>query len=193
MVSGLLVAASFAQDPSIDEVFVRLSGPKTVHASFTQTQHRAVLSRPLESTGSMVFVRPDKLRWQVDTPTKVIFMLSGASLSTTMPDLGVSERITLAERPQYMGLVEGLTVWLHADANRVETDYDAAWRDGLLVLRPTRDELARWVQSFSLTLSADRSFVSQVELTEPDGDRVVFAFSEVRLDDPVDDGLFRMP
>ncbi|MCO4747474.1 MAG: outer membrane lipoprotein carrier protein LolA [Proteobacteria bacterium] len=188
----LLGALALAEDPSMETVFAALSSPTTVQTTFTQTQHRAVLARPLESKGRLVFARPDRLRWQIDAPTRAVFVMDGTTFTTAMPDLGITEEISLAAHPEYLGLVHGLTVWLQADADLVAKNYDASWDDGRLVLVPKTDDLSRWVSRFVLSLSEDHRSVTEVELFEADGDRVVLVFSEVRLGADVDAEQFQL-
>ena len=188
----MLSALALGADPLMEEVFSHLAQAQTVQSSFTQTQHRQVLARPLVSRGSLVFARPDKLRWQVDTPARAIFVMDGPSFTTAMPDLGTVEQVSLAGQPELLGLVEGLTVWLQADLAAVQRDYDASWQDGLLVLEPKKDALSRWVKRFTLTLSSDHSEVVQVALTEPDGDRVVLAFTDVKRGAPIAPQTFQL-
>lgn len=186
----LLASLAAADEADLDAIFAALSSSTSLQADFTQTQHRAVLARPLESRGSLAFERPDKLRWQIDTPSKAVFVMDGPDLVTSMPDLGVTERLSLASRPEFMGVVEGLTVWLRADAERVKQDYDASLVDGEVVLTPKTDDLGRWVQQFTLSLSEDHRYVTRVAILEPDGDRVEMHFEHVRLDEPVPAGQF---
>ena len=138
------------------------------------------------------FQRPGKLRWEVQAPAASTFVIDGAEITAAFPKLGVVEQISLQSTPELIGVVEGLTVWLRADAASVRTDYDAHWQEGELVLAPKRDDLARWVRRFELTLSEDGRHVARVELFEPDGDRVVMEFTDVRLDGPVESSEFQV-
>lgn len=188
-----LPAVAMAEEPVLSEVFARLSSPDTVQAEVTQTQHRQILGRPLVSTGSLAFARPDKLRWQVDSPARSVFVVQGDRVTTALPDLGRSETLRVGDQPQITALIESLTVWLHADAEQVAAHYDASWQDDHVQLIARDPELSRWIERFELYLQEDGRAVQRVVMHEPDGDRSELVFQSVRLDEPVPDEVFELP
>ena len=193
------VAAALASEPLPEVVvaaFGRLAAPRTVQADFVQVQHRAVLTRPFQSTGHLVFERPDKLRWEVAAPVASVFVMQGAQMGSAWPSLGVSERLSLAGRPELMGLVHGLTVWLQADAVQVAEDYEVVIEEEAplaLALTPRDATVRKWVDRIRLVVADDGTWVRQVELIEPDGDRVAMTFAAVVLDGAPPAGAFDLP
>jgi len=195
----LLALPAHAADPLPDAVvsaFQKLATPKTVQAEFVQTQYRKVLTRPFESHGKIAFSRPDALRWEVTAPAPAIFVMQGAQMGMRYPALDVTEHLSLDGRPELLGLVKGLTIWLHADTEALRSDYEvteAAGQPLALTLVPKNDTLHKWIASIGLVLSADSAHVDQVTLTEPDGDRSEIAFHDVVLDQPLPPQSFELP
>lgn len=196
---AVLIGVSLAGEPLPEPVvaaFARLAEPKTLAADFVQVQHRAVLSRPFQSTGHLVFERPERLRWEIEAPVASVFVMDGAEMGSAMPALGVSERLSLAGRPDLLGLVHGLTVWLHADAARVAEDYEVVVEatDPLAVALTPRDPaIRRWVERIRLVVAPEGTYVREVELIEPDGDRVGMTFTGVVLDAAPPPDAFDLP
>lgn len=196
---ALWIGVALAGEPLPEAVvaaFARLAEPRTLSADFVQVQHRAVLSRPFESTGHLVFERPDRLRWEIAAPVASVFVMRGAEMGSALPALGVSERLSLAGRPDLLGLVQGLTVWLRADAEQVARDYEVVVEveEPLTVALTPRDPaIRRWVETIRLVVAVEGTHVGRVELIEPDGDRVGMTFTGVVLDADPPPGAFELP
>ncbi len=190
------LAAAAPMPPEVQAAFDALARPETLTARFTQTQHRAVLSLPLASTGTIAFARPDQLRWEVHTPTPAVFVMRGAELSIAYPTLDVRETLSVDGRPELMGLIEGLTVWLRADAAKITATYavEVLANTPLTVsLTPHDASLSRWISRMELVLDADGTALAEVRIHEPSGDAVVLAFEDVVPGAALPGGAFDRP
>jgi outer membrane lipoprotein-sorting protein len=68
-----LLLPSFAADPAplppeAVSAWAELDRVSRLRARFEQVQHRSVLSRPLVSTGTLSFERPNRVRWGSRSP-----------------------------------------------------------------------------------------------------------------------------
>ncbi len=162
-------------------VWTELAKTKDLSASFTQVQHRAVLKAPLTSTGTVHFSRPQELDWVVQTPSRSSFTLKNSIATMSYPDLGMTDTIDLASVPDANRLAMSLLVWMQADASAVDRDFTVTYSSTGARLVPKDAQLKKLLASIDLTLVPSPWRVTAVELTEPSGDQVEIAFTNVVL------------
>ncbi len=191
---SLLVAcvaspSAVAATPVVDAavVWAELGRVQHLEARFVQTQHRAILKVPLESSGHVSFSRPSTLSWVVERPAASTFRLAGTVATMDMPDVGVHEVFDLAAAPDASRLATSLLVWMQADPAVVARDFESTWRPSPpgVELRPRDPRLAALVSTLTLDLAPSPWRVQAVHYAEPDGDRVDIRFTEVVLDGTV--------
>jgi hypothetical protein len=125
-----------------------------------------------------------------------VFVLDGARVSTSLPDLDHRETLDLSQSPEASRLVQGLMVWLGGDLERVTRDYDLVWQPGpprMASLTPRDPTLQKLIARIALTLDGDPPQIRHVTLHEPSGDRVEIALTELVLDPTLPAGTFEAP
>lgn len=195
------VLPSFATDPAplpaeATAIWKDLDQVQRLRARFEQVQHRTILSQPLTSTGTLVFARPNQVRWEVDKPARSVFVMNGTQVGTAMPDLGHRESIDLGASPEAARFVQGLMVWLGGDLAQVQRDYDVVWVPGpppSVVLTPRGPTLVRLLKSITLTLEGTPARIQRVVLVEPSGDHVDISLSAIEIDPVLPSGTFVLP
>lgn len=178
------LAASLAPAPALAvdaTVWTELARTHELTASFTQVQRRAVLKAPLSSTGTVHFSRPQELDWVVESPSKSSFTLKNSIATMAYPELGMKETIDLASVPDASRLATSLLVWMQADASAVDRDFTVTYTESGAHLVPRDGQLKKLLASIDLTLAASPWRVTAVKLSEPSGDTVDIAFSNVVL------------
>jgi outer membrane lipoprotein-sorting protein len=194
----ILAPVALAADapPQALAVWEAMSQVRSVQANFVQVQYRSLLSKPLESTGTLAFTRPDQILWRVEHPAKSIFVINGTKVGMAYPDLGVREEMDLAGNPEAERLTRGMMVWLAGDLAQVTRDYDLAWQPGppaVAVLTPKDETLAALLSKIELTISGDPPRVESVVMHEPDGDRIEITLTDLVLDPTLPPDTFRLP
>lgn len=165
-------------------VWAELGRVRSLRAEFVQVQHRKILKKPLQSTGTIRFDRPSALVWSVVAPYRSSFSLQGTRAVMDVPDLGTHEEIDLAAVPDANRLATSLMVWLQADAAAVARDFDTTFTDSPPSVRlvPKDATLGKLVASLTLGLAPSPWRVARVLITEPSGDEVELRFHAVQLD-----------
>ncbi len=194
----LLTPLALAGDPPPEavEAWNAMSEVRSVQAKFVQVQHRSLLAKPLTSTGTLAFTRPDRILWQVEAPAKSVFVIDGTKVGMAYPDLGVREEMDLGGNEDAERLTRGLMVWLAGDLAQVTRDYDVVWQSGppeVAVLTPRDDTLKALLSKLELTISGSPPVVDGVVMHEPDGDRVEIALSDLVLDPTLPPDTFKLP
>jgi Outer membrane lipoprotein carrier protein LolA-like len=168
--AGSPTASSAASD-GLDALMHELAAHPSGHVTFTEVQHLAVLDRPLESSGELLYEAPDRLEKRILKPRSETLVLAHGVLSATR---GKHTRsMDLAAWPQIAPLLESLRATLTGDRATlerifsVELEGDAArWT---LKLTPKDPEAARAVTRVIIT--GENAKLRTVETFQADGDR----------------------
>jgi len=159
-----------AGDP-LDELLRELARRRHAHAAFTEVQYLAMLDRPLESSGELLYEAPDRLEKRTLKPRAETLTLAHGVLSATRR--GRTRTVELAAYPQLAPLIESLRATLAGDRAALEQVFSthlegdlAHWR---LRLTPRNPDAARVVKA--VLISGAHASLATVEILQTDGDR----------------------
>ncbi len=167
----LAAAPSSPGSDPLDALMHELAARRSGHVTYTEVQYLAVLDRPLESSGELLYEAPDRLEKRILKPRPETLVLAHGVLSATR---GKHTRTTeLAAWPQVAPLLESIRATLAGDRATlerifsVELEGDAArWT---LKLTPRDPEAARTVAEVLIT--GENATLRTVEILQADGDR----------------------
>jgi hypothetical protein len=170
-------AAPGAADWNVARLFEMLSREKPARAEFREKKYLALLDKPVESSGELVFTPPHTLekRTVFPKPERVLVDRDRVTLERG----GRTFTMGLRENPQVAILVESIRGTLAGDLASLTRTYSAglegdaaAWR---LKLRPLDPSLATLVERIEISGSLAR--VKTVEIFQADGDRSVMSLA----------------
>lgn len=95
-----LVCASLAHAAGIDQLRAFWATTHAAQGTFAQSVITKSGRKPQNSTGSFVFARPGKLRWQYDKPFRLLLVADGERLWTHDADLN---QVTVGKLEQALG------------------------------------------------------------------------------------------
>lgn len=134
---------------SITALMADLAAVPTRYARFHETKTLRALAQPVETSGTLVWRRPDHLEKRTLPPHPERLVLDGETLRLAIGDQPVRE-ITLSAAPPIAALVEAIRAALAGDLDSLQRHYSvglegdrAAWR---LTLVPTDPEAARFLR-----------------------------------------------
>jgi hypothetical protein len=175
-VLGLLLlswacAAGSAPMGDLDEVMHQLAQRRHGRVEFVEQHFLAVLRRPIESSGEMLYDAPDHLEKRTLLPHPENLVLDGGALTV---ERGGHRRVLDMHRyPQIQPFVESIRATLAGDRGALERVYALEFAGSLahwsLTLEPLDRELARVVRQVRIDGSRDE--LLRVEIRQPDGDR----------------------
>src|SRR5690348_3495714 len=98
LLGTLLCAAAPAADlsPEVTSWLAAQTKIQSWSADFVQTRSLKTLAQPLSSPGHLWFSVPDRLRWELGSPTQSIAVRSGSELLIIYPRLKRVEHMPLA-------------------------------------------------------------------------------------------------
>jgi hypothetical protein len=145
---------------------------KSASAHFVEHKYVAMLTKPLETSGTLHYVAPDQLEKLTLTPKPESFILNGDTLSGTRSN-GDHFSVALSEHPEIGALVEGVRATMAGDLPALSRYYKlviegsrAEWR---LWLLPKTDAMREKIDAIRIVGSD--YVLRTIEIRERDGDR----------------------
>ncbi len=155
----------------LDAVMHLLAARKHGRVEFVEQHFLAVLRRPIESSGELLYDAPDHLEKRTLLPHAETLVLDGGAL--TVERGGHRRVLDLHRYPQIQPFVESIRATLAGDRGALERVYRLEFAGSLprwsLTLEPRDRELARVVQQVRIDGSRDE--LLRIEIRQPDGDR----------------------
>lgn len=166
-------AATAAGAFGLEQLAASLAGVAQREADFRETRHLAALTSPIVRTGTLAYLRPDRLEMNVETPTREQMVIEGDVL-TLRSRAGV-RTLRLDSEPALRAWTESLRATLAGDVPSLTRHFVStldgtpdAWR---LALEPRDPALHGQIAAIDIT--GKGTAVTRVEIVEQDGDRSV--------------------
>jgi hypothetical protein len=185
-------AARASDDAELSALLAGMRSTSGVIAEFTETRELALLSSPLESTGTIWFVPPARLVRLVTSPGRSRLVVDGDKVRFES-DTG-TQALDLSASPIARQIIDSFVVLFNGDEKRLRELYTVTFDAGSgaaaagsatqgsapgaavwhLHLVPRSAPLDRMIASFDM-FGSDRR-IDRMEAAEPDGDRTVTRF-----------------
>lgn len=168
----------------------------SINTRFTQSKHMKILAKPLVSQGRFYFQAPDSVRWEYTSPVKsILFMNRGGIKRYTLGSRGLVEDAAGSLQSMQVVLQE-ISQW--SRGRFTENEYFSATLKGgkepKIILAPKEKGMAKMISRIVISLSSERPGVLEsVAVFEGEGNYTLFAFTDVVINAPLDESLFRKP
>ncbi|MFO0549997.1 MAG: outer membrane lipoprotein carrier protein LolA [Polyangiaceae bacterium] len=194
-----LVRPAFADSTSdaLDKVAKARSSLKTLSAKFEQTRLVGLLAEPVKSTGELILVRPDQLRWELYPPDAATYWVSSKGIFYRNGSSGKAVQAGGGAR-DFTAVLNDLIAFVGGDMNALKSRYSFSASnesDGSVSVTadPTDDKLKKVIKRIGLRTSADLWGVSKIVLEEANGDSSTIVFSKNEKDGKVDPDKMKPP
>ena len=181
--SMLAAPAVSAPDPvsaewTVAELMRGLAARGPESARFVEKKYIAILDQPVESSGELRYVPPDRLEKRTIAPKPELLVLAGDTLTLERDKRKLT--LQLRDYPQIAAIVESLRGMLSGDRTALEKTYrlevHGSRERWTLVMLPSDAKLAELVLRIDVTGSRDR--VRTIEIRQADGDRSVMTIEK---------------
>jgi outer membrane lipoprotein carrier protein len=163
----------------------RQQGIQSLRATVVQRRRNPLLRDEAVSEGILLFQRPNRLRWEVTRPQRVIILIDGYTLLTYRPDQHEAERRDLREDFPARAAVGFLTAAMDLDLAELEKRFQLdVLRDAggtVLRLTPRSPLVAQAVASVAISLPDGDSVPRMIVVTGQKGDRAETTLSHVTV------------
>lgn len=161
---------SIAAEWNIDQLMLSLAEIRTDHASFIEKKSIAMLDKPVESTGELLYIAPDHLEKRTLKPRAESMTVDG---STLLIERGRQKhRLQLSDYPELAAFIDSIRGTLAGDRRALERHYKlslegtaAHWT---LQLLPVNEKMQAVVKI--IRISGAENTVRSIEITQRDGD-----------------------
>ena len=163
-------AAAQAAAPAFDELLHLLAARRHGHVAFTEVQQLAMLERPLQSSGELLYDAPDRLEKRTLKPKAQTLVLEHGVLTARRGQR--TYLMELREHPQVAPFVESIRATLAGDRAALERSFrvrfDGTLAHWTLLLVPVDASLAGAVQD--VRIEGERDMIRTVLIRQGDGD-----------------------
>jgi hypothetical protein len=173
-VLALFVAgATAAADSDFDRLMSALAQRKHGQVTFVEKKFIALLDRPVESSGELLYDAPDRLEKRTLKPKPESLVLAGGTVSAQR---GRHHYVLdLKQYPQVVPFIESIRATLAGDRAALErvfkVDFSGSLQQWRLALVPLDPQLGKSVKE--IHIEGERDVIHSVEILEADGDRSV--------------------
>ncbi|MCO6437615.1 MAG: outer membrane lipoprotein carrier protein LolA [Phycisphaerae bacterium] len=170
---------------SLDESLSRLNERALAYndlvADFVEQKYTAMLRKPMVSSG-VIRVRGTRSRWDTRSPHESTLFTDDESIAIYFPQRKTMEVYAVDQRlrPLVMSPIPRLEVIRRFFDLESAAGSKTDPTELLLRMRPKDESLAEYVSEILVALDRELALVRRVEITDPDGDRTVIKFVNVR-------------
>jgi hypothetical protein len=167
------VAAADSSTWNVERLMQELAKVKTSKGRFVERRYLGVLTAPLESSGTLLYVAPDRLEKRTLAPRVESVLLEGDQLTLESEQPKRRRSIRLEDYPAVGVFVESIRSTLAGDLAALKRLFDIAlegderqWR---MVLRPGEAKMQELLSE--IRIGGRGGTIGSIEFLEPNGDR----------------------
>ena len=165
--------AAQVTDWGIEQLMRELAQVQSAKARFTERKQMAILSAPLDSSGTLIYVAPARLEKRVTAPRQESIILDGDRLTLENKERNQRHSFALREYPVIWAFVESVRSTLAGDLVTLKRFYqvnlegnERQWR---LLLKPVEPAMLEVVSE--IRIGGSRNQIDSMEFVEANGDR----------------------
>jgi len=159
----------------LEQLMAAFGQIKSAEARFMERKYLSLLNAPLESSGTLVYVAPDRLEKRTLLPKPESFVIDRGELTIEGVPGQRRRTMRIQNYPELAAFVESIRATLAGDVQTLRRFYDVRLEgsadDWKLILRPTAQRMQRAIKN--ITLGGSNAKLHTVEIEEADGDRSV--------------------
>lgn len=163
--------AHAAEDWDVARLMETLSRTRSSEARFVERKFIALLDQPVESSGELSYVAPDRLEKRTLKPKAESMILDGNTL--TLERGGRKRSLPLSDYPEVGAFVESIRGTLSGDYSALQRSYGIALEGNasrwVLTLTPNAPRMAQIIQK--IRIAGSQGEVTSIEVFQADGDR----------------------
>ena len=167
---------------------------QAVRATVAQRKRHPLLTEEAVSEGTLLFQRPDRLRWEVAKPERTIILIDRQTLLTYRPERKEAERRDLRQDFASRAAVEFLTAAMDLALDDLEKRFRVdLFREQdrtLLVLTPRSRLVAEALTSIAISLSDEDAVPRGITVVGQKGDRTETSLSHVTINPQLSEDAF---
>ena len=181
------------QNKIFSEIANSASRVETFSCDFLQEKYMSMLDNVLISRGRLYYKRHKRLRWEINHPSTSGFAVNGDQAKRWEGNSGQTQTFKVNRIPFIKVFTDQVFSWASADFKRLKKRYHIKVLSDnpiKLMLLPISPQEKKYLDNFQISFAADASYVSAVEIHEPDDDFTRIHFLNTVINHPLNDSLF---
>jgi outer membrane lipoprotein-sorting protein len=175
-------SAPNTQGWTLDALMSMLAHNKSGRATFVETKYLSIATKPVESSGELVFAAPDHLEKLTTSPKPERLVVDGDTLTVSRDQRTYT--VALGRYPELSAFIESIRATLDGDRLTLERIYnvslDGNRDDWTLTLTPLDTRTSKTIRT--VTLRGARDALRTVTIEQADGDRSVMQLKDESRD-----------
>jgi len=180
----------------LDRLEQRQREVTSVRATVLQKKRHPLLREEAISEGTLLFKRPNHVRWEVNKPERTILVMDGHMLTIYRPDRDEAERRDLRQDLMSRAAVEFLTSGMSLDVAQLEKRFlvDLYRENDELALRlvPRSRIVAQAIASITIYQNDKEAIPHQIVVIGQKGDRTETTLTQVTINPRVPEDAFTL-
>ncbi len=176
--------------PILARIEERMSGIKTISASFTQEKNLTMFLRPVTMTGRIYISKPQSFSWTVDSPVRYRMSIVGDLMKQWDEDANQVQQFSLSRNPGFSPVIGQMRIWFSGVYTPLLEEYTVsviAAQPAVLEFVPLKESPAASLLRFvRVSFEDGEHYLKEIAIGEINGDTSVIAFSSVVLNMPID-------
>jgi outer membrane lipoprotein-sorting protein len=181
---------------AIDGLRARQREVGTLRATVVQRKRHPLLKGEVVTEGTLLFSRPNRLRWEVATPERTIIVIDDQALVIYHPERKEAERRDLRDDFGSRAVVDFLTAGMNLDVAELEKRFQVdLYRDDgrlSLVLTPRSRWVARAIASVTIAQDEADALPRQIVVVGQKGDRTETSLAHAVVNPPLAEDAFTL-
>jgi outer membrane lipoprotein-sorting protein len=161
-----------ASEWGLEQLMQELAQVKSAKARFTERKHMAILSAPLDSSGTLIYTAPSRLEKHTTAPRQESMILDRDRLTLENKERNQRRSIALSDYPVVWAFVESVRSTLAGDLPTLRRFYQISFegsrREWRLLLKPVEPAMLEVVSE--IRIGGSMSQIGSVEFVEANGD-----------------------
>lgn len=160
--------------------------------TFLQEANTVFFADPIQSTGELRLVRPDKLRWEYTHPSRSGFIINGSKGLQWSEQFG-SQEMTIAQlSPVLQVIASQMLLWLNLDEESLQQEFVITEQQSSLKLIPKSLQMQEFLSSITLSFSKEYR-IEKIEVEETTGGKTLIKMSNMSINTVIADDTFLKP
>jgi len=177
------------------EIYARgAAKQKTMHslqARFTETTTSSLLTRPIVARGTITAAMPVRVRMTYTEPEQKVLTMDGRTMTIAWPARNERQQINIADIQKRVDhYFTSASIKELRSMFEITARTDAADRD-VIDMRPTRKQIKEGLEHLMLAIDRRTDMLAEMRLDFPGGEQKTIALSDVVVNVPVSDDLFK--
>lgn len=193
-VAGQSAVSSQEQQKVLQKFNAASASLKSMQCSFVQTKKMKLLRNEMQSKGVMFFVRPDKLRWQYDTPYRYTFVLNGNEVriksETSTQNIDIQRNKMFRQLSNV--ILQSITGGHLSNSSDFSVEIKKANDVYSAKLTPQKKELKKLYNTIEIVFNHDLTMVKSVRMEEKTGDITTVELRNVKVNTSISEALFKL-